>query len=173
MGHEIRLNGIMDESIVDGPGLRFVVFTQGCPHGCPGCHNPDSHADDGGYLSDTDAIFSRFRENPLLSGITFSGGEPFMQSEALCSLAESVKGCGKHLMVYTGYTCECLAGVAKDNRAVRRLLELTDVLVDGPYRERLRNLELQYRGSSNQRVLDKAAIQAIMRSVGDKDGLSV
>jgi anaerobic ribonucleoside-triphosphate reductase activating protein len=167
MGHSLRLNGLVDESIVDGPGLRYVLFTQGCPHGCPGCHNPETHNSDGGYDSDTDIIFARFKENPLLSGMTFSGGEPFLQPEALSALAESVKAFGKHLVVYTGYTCECLALKANENRAVRRLLELTDILIDGPYVEGSRNLELLYRGSDNQRVLEKVDIQAIMQSVGN------
>ncbi|MDR1947631.1 MAG: anaerobic ribonucleoside-triphosphate reductase activating protein [Desulfovibrio sp.] len=161
MGHEIRLNGIVEESIVDGPGLRFTVFMQGCPHRCAGCHNPGTHDPDGGYGDDTERIFAQFMENPLLSGMTLSGGEPFFQAEASCALAEKVKKAGKNLVVYTGYLCESLA--RKEDRAVRRLLETVDILIDGPYVRELRNLELEHRGSSNQRILTRSAVQEMLR----------
>lgn len=153
---DIRLSGIVEESIVDGPGLRFAVFTQGCPHHCPGCHNPETHDPDGGYVLDTGDIIERFRKNPLLSGITFSGGEPFMQPAPLAEIARAVKDKGKTVFVYTGYTLEELArGHDSD---IRCLLALTDTLIDGPYIETQRDLDLTFRGSANQRILDKAAI---------------
>ena len=102
----LRISGIVEESIVDGPGLRYVVFTQGCPHHCPGCHNPQTHDFDGGEFRDTDDILRQFMENPLLSGITFSGGEPFVQAEPLCHLADAVHAAGKNVYAYSGYTCE-------------------------------------------------------------------
>lgn len=155
MGHDLRVSGIMEESIVDGPGIRYVIFTQGCPHLCRGCHNPETHAVDGGYLLDARSIMDQFKENPLLAGITFSGGEPFLQPEPLCAIAEQVGELGKTIAVYSGYTFEQLLSLTEQNRSVGKLLSLTDILVDGPYIDELKDLELQYRGSANQRVLDR------------------
>ena len=150
----MRVSGIVEESIVDGPGLRYVVFTQGCPHHCKGCHNPQTHSFEGGFLLSAEAALDQLQENPLLSGITLSGGEPFEQAEALCALAEGARALGKNVMTYTGYVFEEL--LARRDAWTDRLLELTDMLVDGPYKEELRDLELQFRGSSNQRLLDRA-----------------
>ncbi|WP_297670107.1 anaerobic ribonucleoside-triphosphate reductase activating protein [uncultured Desulfovibrio sp.] len=152
---QLRLSGIVEESIVDGPGLRFVLFTQGCPHHCKGCHNPQTHSFEGGFLLTAEAALARIRENPLLAGVTFSGGEPFEQPQALCAVAEGVRGMGKNVVTFTGYTYEALLRRADPWTA--RLLELTDLLIDGPYVEALQNLELRFRGSSNQRELDRAA----------------
>jgi len=159
----LRLAGIVDESIVDGPGLRFVLFTQGCPHGCSGCHNPDTHSLEGGFLHRTEDILSRYAENPLLAGITFSGGEPLLQAAALCQVAEGVREMGGDVITYTGYTFERLLELTRhgQNPHMTRLLELTDLLIDGPYVEALRDLELDFRGSSNQRLLDRAARRAL------------
>jgi anaerobic ribonucleoside-triphosphate reductase activating protein len=149
----LRVSGIVDESIVDGPGLRYVVFTQGCPHHCKGCHNPQTHSFEGGFLLSAEAALGQLQENPLLSGITLSGGEPFEQAEALCALAEGAKALGKNVMTYTGYVFEDL--LARNDSWTDRLLDLTDTLVDGPYKEELRDLELHFRGSANQRLLDR------------------
>lgn len=165
---ELRVNGIVEESIVDGPGLRYVIFTQGCPHHCKGCHNPETHAPDGGYTVYTEDVVTLFSENPLLSGITFSGGEPFLQPEALCDIAAKVKTLGGNVMTYTGFTFEQLLCVAPKNPAMAHLLALTDTLVDGPYVEALRDLEtLRFRGSSNQRLLEKADMIRLAQSSGD------
>lgn len=150
---QIRVNGIVEESIVDGPGLRFVVFTQGCLHDCRGCHNPDTHCLDGGQVVETLDLLRQFSENPLLSGITFSGGEPFLQPAPLVWLAAQVRQIGKSVVTFTGFTYEKLAEVSLERPEIGRLLDLSDLLIDGPYVEELRDLELQYRGSSNQRVL--------------------
>ena len=152
---ELRVSGIVEESIVDGPGLRYVVFTQGCTRACPGCHNPQTHPLDGGTLMDTESLFRRFSENPLLAGMTFSGGEPFLQAEALCGLAEAVHASGGNVMAYTGFTFEELLDKAQAEPAVARLLDLVDILVDGPYVEALRDLERPFCGSGNQRLLDR------------------
>ncbi len=149
----LRLSGLIEESIVDGPGLRFVVFVQGCPHRCKGCHNPQTHPFDGGYKESVDSVFKQYRQNPLLSGITFSGGEPFCQPEALAELGRMVKAAGSHVLTYTGYVYEDLLNMAQTDPAVARLLSVTDQLVDGPYVEELRDPALPFRGSSNQRVL--------------------
>lgn len=148
----LRIAGIQQDSIVDGPGIRYVIFTQGCPHHCPGCHNPQTHDPEGGKEADVQEILAQIAGNPLASGVTFSGGEPFLQAEALVPVAEEVKKLGKHLMIYTGYLYGQLA--ASDEPGVRRLLELADVLVDGPFVLEERDLTLTYRGSSNQRVID-------------------
>lgn len=158
---DLRVSGIVEESVVDGPGVRFVVFTQGCEHHCPGCHNPHTHALDGGTMMETDAILARFDEDPLLSGITFSGGEPFLQPEPLAVLAEAVHARGKEVMIYSGFTFEQLLDRGEKEPAVRRLLEQADWLVDGPYVASRRNLELDFRGSDNQRLLNREAMRRL------------
>ena len=160
---ELRISGIAEESIVDGPGLRYVLFTQGCPHHCKGCHNPETHDPQGGVLRDTNDLLQLFEENPLLSGVTFSGGEPFMQPGPLAIMAREVKKAGKTVVVYTGYTLEQLA--AERNSAVHDLLLLTDTLIDGPYVESLRDPDLIFRGSSNQRVLNRDVIADVLRTI--------
>lgn len=153
-GKALRVAGIVQDSIVDGPGIRCVIFTQGCPHHCPGCHNPQTHDFAGGTEVDADAILEQIRNNPILSGVTFSGGEPFSQAEALLPYAKAVKEMGKHLMIYTGYVYEDLLNM--DLPGAAKLLSLCDVLVDGPFILKKRNLSLPYRGSENQRVIDLA-----------------
>lgn len=154
---ELRISGIIPESIVDGPGFRYVIFTQGCPHHCPGCHNPQTHDFDGGdliYREKGEKILQEIQENTLLAGVTFSGGEPFCQPAPLAEIAREIHALGKNVFTYTGYTYEKLCEIAKKNTAVAELLRETDTLVDGPYIEALRDLDLQFRGSSNQRILD-------------------
>ena len=148
----LRLSGVIKESIVDGPGLRLAIFTQGCPHACPGCHNPETHDFNGGFIADTEKLLAAIDKNPLLSGVTLSGGEPLCQAAALLPFADSVRARGKNIMCYTGYTFEQL--VAQADSDIIALLEKVDILVDGPYIESKRNLELRFRGSDNQRVLD-------------------
>lgn len=151
---EIRIAGTVEDSIVDGPGLRFVVFTQGCPHHCDGCHNPETHDFAGGKVTTTDALFEQCMENPLCSGVTFSGGEPFCQAEALYELGSRFKSAGKHLMCYSGWTFEELLAKAQREESVGKLLSIADVLVDGKFDISKRSLSLQYRGSSNQRLIN-------------------
>ena len=88
---QIRIAGIEPESIVDGPGYRLAVFTQGCPHGCPECHNPLTHDVQGGREADTDEIIAQLGKNPLVRGVTLTGGEPMLQAKALCEVALSAK----------------------------------------------------------------------------------
>ena len=154
MSGSIRLAGIVRESIVDGPGIRFTVFCQGCPHGCPGCHNPESHDFEGGSDCSIDRILEEIDKDPLLAGVTFSGGEPFCQPEAFLQLAEAVKTRNLNITTFSGYTYEQLCEMAETNTAVKKLLDITDILVDGPYIKEKRDLTLQFRGSSNQRVID-------------------
>ena len=150
----IRLAGIVRESIVDGPGIRFTVFCQGCPHGCPGCHNPESYDFGGGKDCSIDRLLEEIDKDPLLAGVTFSGGEPFCQPEGFLELAKGVKERGLNITSFSGYTYEQLADMAAENDAVKKLLDMTDILVDGPYIKAQRDLTLQFRGSSNQRVID-------------------
>ncbi len=165
MGCKLRISGVIPESIVDGPGFRYAVFTQGCPHHCPGCHNPQTHDFEGGYLVEVDELVREMEENPLLAGVTFSGGEPFCQPEPLCEFARQVKARGKNVMVYSGYTLEQLLEKGQKEPAVIELLHLADWLVDGPYIEALRDLTLEFRGSSNQRIIDLPAYFAGQASV--------
>ena len=149
---KIRLAGLVPESIVDGPGYRFAVFTQGCPHNCPGCHNPKTHDFAGGYEADTDDVIAKLGGNPLVRGVTLTGGEPMMQAKALCGIAKAAKEKGMNVWCYTGYTLEALLGEQNPDRM--NLLELIDVLVDGPYLSHERSLDLLYCGSKNQRLID-------------------
>ena len=150
----IRVCGIEPESIVDGPGFRYVLFVQGCPHHCKGCHNPESWDPKGGYDMTVREIVDEIKARPNIKGVTFSGGEPFEQARPLVDLAKYLRGMGCSLMSYSGYTLEELEAKAEDDSAVGELLGMLDILVDGRYVEKLRNLTLVYCGSENQRVID-------------------
>ncbi len=149
----LSLYGFVGDSIVDGPGLRCVVFTQGCPHHCEGCHNPDSHAFSGGTAYTPQQIFAQIQKYPLCKGVTFSGGEPFCQAEGLYPLALLLKGAGYELAAYTGYTFEQLL---QGTPAQRQLLSQLDTLIDGPFTLSQKDLSLRFRGSKNQRILHVA-----------------
>lgn len=146
----IRIAGITEDSIVDGPGLRLTVFVQGCHHGCKGCHNPETHRFDGGQIMNTAKIIAKMDSNPLLDGITLSGGEPFWQTFSCIELADAAHERGMNVWCYTGFTFEKI----KKDPYFRNLLDHIDVLVDGPYIESQRTLELPWRGSKNQRLID-------------------
>lgn len=150
----IKLAGLVPESYVDGPGIRFTIFVQGCPHHCEGCHNPDTHDFDAGRLADTDRIYSKIKQFPLVHGVTFSGGEPFCQAEPLSDLGEKLKNDGYHLMSYSGWTFEQLMAKSEKEPYVKKLLGLLDILVDGRFVLAERSLELKFRGSRNQRLID-------------------
>lgn len=149
---KIQLFGLADDSIVDGPGVRYTVFVQGCPHHCPDCHNPASHDFQGGTAADTQQILQALQANPLLDGLTLSGGEPMCQPEACRELAEKAHDRGLNVWCYTGYTLEALL---KENHPARMaLLRQVDVLVDGRFEKAQKSLSLLYRGSGNQRLID-------------------
>lgn len=154
MDYKINYHNIIEESIVDGPGLRFVLFTQGCPHHCPGCHNPQTHPFVTKNLASPQDIFKKYQENPLLAGITFSGGEPFCQASALSELASLIKNEGGNIITYTGYYYEQLKDMAKNDPGINALLNITDYLIDGPFIEEQKSLLLPFRGSANQRIWD-------------------
>ena len=141
-------------SIVDGPGMRFTVFVQGCRHHCPGCHNPQTHPFDGGREVSVEELHAMFSSDPLITGLTLSGGDPMEQAEECAQLAARAKSGGHNVWTYTGYTYEQVLEMAERDAAVRRLLTVTNYLVDGRFEEELRDLSLKYRGSSNQRILD-------------------
>ena len=149
---KISLSGITGDSIVDGPGIRLTIFTQGCPHHCPGCHNPQTHDPNGGSWGDTDDIIAAMAENPLLDGITLSGGDPFMQPKECTELAKGAHRCGLNVWTYTGYTWEALFEENDPDKIA--LVKESDVLIDGPFIMAERSLELQFRGSRNQRIID-------------------
>lgn len=177
----ISLYGTVPDSIVDGPGLRYAVFVQGCSHGCPGCHNPESQPAEGGTETTLAALLADIRANGLVHDVTLSGGEPFEQPKACAALAAELKRNGYGIWCYTGYLYDDLAGRAEaariqqaqreeagltgnaltegiaDDLAVGDLLDSIDVLVDGPFVESRKSLELKWCGSSNQRLIDVPA----------------
>ncbi len=148
---DLRIADIVNDSIVDGPGLRLTVFTQGCVHNCKNCHNPSTHDLNGGKIVDTDFIINKFFENPLLDGITFSGGEPFLQPKPLSVIAKAIKEKGFNVIAYTGYTWEKL--IEEKDKYID-LLKYTDIVIDGPFVDDLKSYDLHFRGSSNQRSID-------------------
>lgn len=150
----IKLFGTANDSIVDGPGIRYAVFTQGCPHNCEGCHNPNSHDVNGGYWEDTENIINNIKRNPLLDGVTLSGGEPFLQAQECAEIAEKAHESGLNVVTYTGFTFEELLEKASEGNGFMRLLESTDILVDGRFELDKRSIDLNFKGSSNQRLLD-------------------
>lgn len=147
----LKLAGIAGDSIVDGPGIRTTFFAQGCPHHCKGCHNPETWSFEGGTPMEISALLEIVKSNPLCRGVTFSGGEPFAQAEEFASLARELKACGYEVASYTGYTFEELLN---ETSGKRELLKVLDILIDGPFVLEERSLELNFRGSRNQRILN-------------------
>lgn len=151
----MRVQAVVAESIVDGPGVRFVVFTQGCPHGCPACHSPQTHDPAGGYETTADELIATLArdagENPLLTGVTISGGEPFLHAAELLPFARAVRARGLDLWIYTGYTLEEL--LARGDAGELALLAEADALVDGRFDASRRTLERPFVGSANQRIV--------------------
>ncbi len=158
----LDLAGIVSDSIVDGPGIRTTVFCQGCPHHCPGCHNPETWEFGTGTQMAEEDILAIVRSNPLCRGVTFSGGEPFAQAEGFAKLAKLLKAQGYEVASYSGYTFDQLL---RGTPGQRQLLAGIDVLIDGPYVEAQRSLELAFRGSKNQNILDVPKSLAAGRAV--------
>lgn len=152
---EIRLaSDLQTGSIVDGEGLRAVIWTQGCSHNCYGCHNPSTHSFDGGFLVDTEVIKRELDSLTIESGITFSGGDPMMQIDACLDIAKYAKNIGLDIWCYTGYTFEQLLKMSKSRSSLLEFLMLIDVLVDGKFELSEKSLNLKFRGSRNQRLID-------------------
>ncbi|MBD5145010.1 MAG: anaerobic ribonucleoside-triphosphate reductase activating protein [Ruminococcus sp.] len=150
----IKISGVINDSIVDGPGIRLTIFTQGCPHHCEGCHNPQTHDFDGGEDVTLESLLEKINGNPLLDGVTFSGGEPFCQAKQLYELGLEVKKAGMNVVTYTGYLYEYLTEHADSDNYYNELLSVTDYLVDGPFVLSKRDILLKFKGSSNQRIID-------------------
>ena len=150
---ELRIAGTANDSIVDGPGIRFTIFTQGCPHHCPGCHNPQTHDFNGGKITDTAELLEKIKSNPLLDGVTFSGGEPFCQAEVLAQLGAEIKKSELNIITYTGFEFEYLYE-NRDKNGYGKLLEITDYLIDGQFIEAEKDWQIKFRGSRNQRYID-------------------
>ena len=147
----LDLAGIVNDSIVDGPGIRMTIFAQGCPHHCQGCHNPETWAFGCGTPMDEERIADIVATNPLCRGVTFSGGEPFAQAEGFGKLAKLLKRRGYEVASYSGYTFEELTNGTETQR---ELLKRIDVLIDGRFELSQRSLEIPFRGSKNQRIID-------------------
>ncbi|MBE6903766.1 MAG: anaerobic ribonucleoside-triphosphate reductase activating protein [Ruminococcaceae bacterium] len=150
MSDKIRVANFINDSITDGPGLRFTLFVQGCTHCCKGCHNPSTWALDGGSLMSPEEIFNEFKDNILLSGVTFSGGEPFLQAKELLPLAKMIKDSGLELAIYSGFTYQEII----DDPVKKELLSFADTLIDGRFELENRSLCLKFKGSTNQRIID-------------------
>lgn len=156
----LRIADTVEDSITDGEGLRYTIFVQGCPHHCDGCHNPTTHDFNGGKIVDTDELFCAFKNNVLLSGVTFSGGEPMCQAKPLLDLARRIrKETDLNITIFTGFTIEELE--AKSDPIINELLSLTYMLIDGKFELDKRDLTLTFRGSKNQRII-KYPLQAGM-----------
>ena len=147
----LNLSGIVSDSIVDGPGIRTCIFCQGCPHHCEGCHNPETWDFGCGTDMDEQTLVEIVRSNPLCRGVTFSGGEPFAQAAGFARLAKLLKDKGYEVASYTGYTFEELLQGSEDQQ---ELLRAIDILIDGPFLLSEKSLEVPFRGSRNQRILD-------------------
>ena len=147
----VNLAGIVTDSIVDGPGLRTTLFAQGCPHHCEGCHNPETWDFSGGTEVSTEAVVEIVKSSPLCRGVTFSGGEPFAQAEGFAEVAKALKEKGYEVASYSGYTFEELLDGTDGQK---ELLHCLDVLIDGPFLMREKSLEIAFRGSRNQRIIN-------------------
>jgi anaerobic ribonucleoside-triphosphate reductase activating protein len=171
---KMRLAGLQPDSIVDGPGIRFTVFFQGCSHRCPGCHNPETHDPAGGSLVELDQLIAQINCSRAVDGVTFSGGEPFEQTPVAAALAAEVLKLGLDLVIYSGYTFEELITKSLSDQSTGNLLQAGRLLVDGPFVLAEKDLNLAYRGSRNQRLIDLPRSlntgKAVLYSLSDQSG---
>ncbi|SEF97074.1 anaerobic ribonucleoside-triphosphate reductase activating protein [Caloramator fervidus] len=147
---KIRIAGIEKESFVDGPGIRYAIFAQGCSHNCKGCHNPSTHDFNKGVLMDVEDIYNDILKRRFIDGVTFTGGDPFFQAEAFSYLANMLKKHNYHIIAYSGFYFDDLI---KEDKYLN-LLKNIDILIDGPFILKERDLKLKFRGSRNQRIID-------------------
>mgnify|MGYP001209303540 CR=1 FL=1 len=180
-----RLASYLSDSIVDGPGLRLVLFTQGCPHRCRGCHNPSTHLNVGGYKQDLNELLAVYEANPLLEGITLSGGEPLLHAAALAPFAAAIRERDGDVILYSGFTLEQIRKMMRgespgekfsrmkmfkpDPEGIKALMGQTDILIDGPFVENKRNIDLLFRGSENQRLIPLTARGRTMLETSSAD----
>ena len=154
MGKKIRLAGIAYESLVNGSGMRRVFFSQGCRHNCKGCFNPDTHDFQGGEERDMDELIKDVLDNPILKGVTFSGGDPLERAEEFSYMAKKFKENGLSVWSFTGYTFEYILDHLDDRKGWREFINNIDVLIDGKFDENKMEDGIKFRGSSNQRIID-------------------
>ncbi len=153
---KIRLaEPIETDSIVDGPGLRTVIWLQGCPHHCPGCHNPKTHAYDGGFEKTISEIVDQLNSLNLQDGITFTGGEPLVQAEAMLAILKKIDK--TNVWLYSGFSFEEILQMAEKKQSVKELLAYIDVLVDGKFLISQKTLQSKFKGSKNQRIINVPA----------------
>lgn len=157
MDKTIRLSGIAYESLVNGPGVRRVFFSQGCKHNCVGCFNPDTHDFNGGQLMNMDKLIEDVLINPIIKGITFSGGDPIEQADKFAYMAKAFKKVNLNIWCYTGYLFEELLEMSKEKVGIRELINNIDVLVDGKFEIKKKEEGLRFKGSTNQRIIDVKA----------------
>ena len=150
---KIVIAGAKKHSLVDGPGVRYTLFMQGCPHNCKGCHNPDTHDINKGKILDVKDVYNDIITTRYIDGVTISGGDPFFQPEALCELLKMLKEQGLSIWCYSGWRFEDLLLNKKQAKA----LKYVDVLVDGKFEEDKKSKECMFRGSTNQRIIDVQA----------------
>lgn len=151
----VRLAGKIDQdSIVDGEGIRSVIWFQGCSHNCYMCHNPETHDFNGGFLTNIEEVKEQIRELEFQNGVTFSGGDPMFQPEALYELAKCCHECGLNVWCYTGFTFEKLIEMSKLKPIYKEVLGEIDVLVDGKFELEKKSFDVKFRGSTNQRIID-------------------
>ena len=154
----VRLAGYQHESVVDGPGVRTTVFFQGCDFHCPGCHNAMTHDKTKGRLVTALSVYKEIYQSKLASGVTFSGGEPFLQEEALLTLVKICKAKGRHIIIYTGHEVgELLTVCSKEKAKLRReILQYVDMVITGRFVQKLKTLEKPFVGSANQEIYELA-----------------
>ncbi|MDR0348637.1 MAG: anaerobic ribonucleoside-triphosphate reductase activating protein [Tannerella sp.] len=148
--NKISLLDIVHDTTVDGPGFRTAIYAAGCKHQCQGCHNPRSWNIKNGIFHTIDSIMEIIKENEFAE-VTFTGGDPLMQAEGFTELAQRIKTeTEKNIWCYTGFSYENIITSGR----LMQILPYLDVLVDGRYIHTLRNADLQFRGSSNQRIIN-------------------
>ena len=150
----LAVDYLQEDGIVDGEGIRAVIWTQGCAHKCPGCHNPQTHSFDDGYLIDIEKVESMIDDLEGQDGITFSGGDPFYQPEECAELAKYARKKGLNIWCYTGFTYESLIKLSVNDYNIMKFLKEIDVLIDGPFLLEKKSLDAIFRGSTNQRIID-------------------
>ena len=152
---KIRLAGELTiDSIVDGEGIRTVVWTQGCIHNCPGCHNPETHSFEKGFLRDVSELCNEIATLEFQDGVTLSGGDPLCQVDACLEIAKFCQNINLNVWCYTGYKMEDLLKRSEKEKKLKELLENIDVLVDSPFILELKSYNVPFRGSSNQRLIN-------------------
>lgn len=152
---KIRLaSELQADSIVDGEGIRTVIWTQGCPHNCLGCHNPHTFNYKGGFELEVKDIIKEIKTLELQDGITFSGGDPMEQAEACSVIAKAVKENNLTTWAYTGYTFEELLEKGKSDNSINEFMKYLDIIIDGPFILSEKSFDIYYRGSRNQRIID-------------------